>query len=98
MTQTRFVLSKALQHGLKPVVVVNKVDRETARVGEVENEIFDLFVSLEANDDQCDFPTLYASAREGWALKKMSDSRDNMNALFETVIDTCMLLLVHFNF
>jgi GTP-binding protein len=66
MPQTRYVLSKALARGLKPVVVLNKCDREGARLGQVENEIFDLFVALEASDEQLDFPIVYCSAREGW--------------------------------
>ena len=65
MTQTKFVLSKALETGLKPIVIINKVDRTSSRIGEVENEILDLFINLDANDDQLDFPILYASAREG---------------------------------
>lgn len=68
MPQTRFVTSKALAKGLKPIVIFNKVDRETARIGAVENEVFDLFCNLDANDDQLDFPILYASARQGWAV------------------------------
>lgn len=87
MTQTKFVLTKALNAGLKPIVVINKVDRPTARVQEVENEIFDLFVSLEANDEQLEFPTLYASAREGWAVQDLKNGpRVDMEPLFQTVI------------
>ena len=63
MPQTKFVLKKALSHNLKPIVVINKVDRDTARLGEVENEIFDLFCTLDATDDQLDYPLIYASAR-----------------------------------
>ena len=66
MPQTRYVLGKALARGLKPVVVLNKCDREGSRLGIVENEIFDLFVALDASDAQLDFPIVYASAREGW--------------------------------
>ena len=62
MPQTKFVLQKALQRGLKPLVVINKVDRQTARVDEVENEIFDLFCNLDANDDQLEYPIVYSSA------------------------------------
>lgn len=87
MTQTKFVLSKALAAGLKPIVVINKVDRQSARVAEVENEIFDLFVSLEATDEQLDFPTLYASAREGWCVNDMvNDKREGMEALFQAIL------------
>ena len=76
MPQTKFVLKKALSHKLKPIVVINKVDRESSRVGEVENEIFDLFCSLEANDDQLDYPVIYASARNGWAIKNAEGIKD----------------------
>jgi GTP-binding protein len=86
MTQTKFVLSKALQAGLKPIVVINKIDRPTARIQEVENEIFDLFVSLDATDDQLDFPTLYASAREGWCIKELNDEKKDMQPLFESIL------------
>ncbi|CAM9765763.1 unnamed protein product, partial [Chrysoparadoxa australica] len=70
MSQTKFVLGKALAAGLKPIVVINKVDRPSARLnGEVENELFDLFVSLGASDDQLEYPTLYASAKVGWVTE-----------------------------
>jgi GTP-binding protein len=65
------VLKKALSHGLKPIVVINKVDRESSRVEEVVNEIFDLFCNLEASEDQLDYPTIFASARSGWAIKDL---------------------------
>lgn len=71
MAQTKFVLGKALQRGLKPIVVLNKIDRDTARPDEVENEVFDLFASLDATDEQLDFTTLYASARDGWASNSL---------------------------
>src|SRR3546814_6008891 len=67
MPQTKFVTGKALALGLKPIVVVNKIDRPDGRAEEVLDEVFDLFVSLEANDEQLDFPTLYASGRNGYA-------------------------------
>src|SRR5699024_9142559 len=67
MPQTRFVLEKALWHKLKPVVVVNKIDRPDARADDVINEVFDLLVELDADDDALDFPVLYASAKQGWA-------------------------------
>ncbi|MBO7332440.1 MAG: GTP-binding protein, partial [Alphaproteobacteria bacterium] len=67
LPQTKFVVGKALKLGLKPIVVINKADRADARPQEVLNEVFDLFVHLGATDEQLDFPTLYASGREGWA-------------------------------
>ncbi len=73
LPQTRFVLKKALAQGLKVMVVVNKVDRQDARPQEVLNEIFNLFIDLEANDEQCDFPVIYAVAREGKAFKSLDD-------------------------
>jgi GTP-binding protein len=76
MPQTRYVLSKALAKGLKPVVVFNKCDREGARLGVVENEVFDLFVDLEATDEQLDFPIVYASAREGWTVGDVEVAKD----------------------
>lgn len=87
MPQTKFVLKKALSHGLKPIVVINKVDRDSARVEDVENEIFDLFCSLEATDDQLDYPIIYASARHGWAVKdKTQADRTNVEDLFTSIV------------
>ncbi|WP_306252591.1 translational GTPase TypA [Parvularcula sp. IMCC14364] len=86
MPQTKFVLSKALALGLKPVVVLNKVDRPHADPDRVLDEVFDLFASLGANEDQLDFPVLYASGKEGWAANDLEAPRDNMAPLFETVI------------
>jgi GTP-binding protein len=86
MPQTKFVLSKALALGLKPVVVLNKVDRTNADPDKVLDEVFDLFASLDANEDQLDFPVLYASGKEGWADTELDGPRENMAALFETVI------------
>jgi GTP-binding protein len=87
MTQTKFVLSKALQNGLRPLVVINKVDRETARVREVENEIFELFFNLGATDEQMEYPIVYASARQGWAVKKLDDPKTNMEPLLDTILE-----------
>ena len=86
MPQTRFVLTKALQHGLKPILVVNKVDRPDCRPEDVVNEVFDLFVELEANDDSLDFPVIYASAKEGWATMDLSKPNSNMKPVYEAII------------
>lgn len=90
MPQTKFVLSKALALGLKPIVVINKIDRGDARPDEVLNEIFDLFVNLNANDEQLDFPVLYAVGRDGWCVKNIEDiNKENkdLKPLFELILD-----------
>ena len=87
MPQTKFVLGKALKQGLKPIVVINKIDRSDGRPEEVVDEVFDLFVALEANDDQLDFPILYASGRDGWCTIELEDSRENLHSLLDLVID-----------
>jgi GTP-binding protein len=87
MPQTRFVLSKALENKLKPIVVINKVDRENSRPHEVVNEIFDLLVQLGAEDDALDFPVIYASARQGWASTDPEKKTTNMQLVFETIIN-----------
>ena len=86
MPQTRFVLTKALEHKLKPIVVINKVDRENSRPDDVVNEVFDLFVQLGANDDSLDFPVIYASARQGWATAKLEKKTNNLKVIFETIV------------
>jgi GTP-binding protein len=86
MPQTKFVLGKALKVGLKPIVVINKADKPDARVDEVLNEVFDLFVSLNATDEQLDFPVLYASGRNGWAVKELSDEKKDLRPLFELIL------------
>jgi GTP-binding protein len=86
MPQTKFVLSKALRQGLRPIVVINKVDRPDGRPDEVVNEVFDLFVSLDATDEQLDFPILYASGRAGWCAKELTDPRENLTPLIELII------------
>jgi len=88
MPQTRFVLSKALHHKLKPIVVVNKVDRADARPNDVVNEVFDLFVELEATDDILDFPILYASAKEGWATTDLSQPNNNLKPVYDAIIQS----------
>ena len=75
LPQTKFVVGKALQRGIKPIVVVNKVDRQDSRADEVHNEVFDLFAALDATDAQLDFPMLYASGRQGWADTTMDGAR-----------------------
>lgn len=86
MPQTKFVLGKALKIGLKPIVVINKADKPDARPDEVLNEIFDLFVSLNATDEQLDFPVLYASGRNGWAVKDLTDEKKDLTPLFELIL------------
>ena len=86
MPQTKFVLGKALKIGLKPIVVINKADKPDARPDEVLNEIFDLFVSLDATDEQLDFPVLYASGRNGWAVKELTDEKKDLKPLFELIL------------
>ena len=87
MPQTKFVLSKALKQGLKPIVVINKLDKSDERANEVLDETFDLFVSLDANEEQLDFPVLYASGRSGWASKEVNGSRENLQPLLNLIID-----------
>jgi GTP-binding protein len=87
MPQTRFVLRKAIELGLKPIVVVNKVDRADARPDEVVDLTFDLMADLGASDEQLDFPILYAVAREGKAFRDLDEPRDDMRELFETVLE-----------
>lgn len=87
MPQTKFVVSKALALNLNPIVVINKIDRQDARPQEVIDEVFDLFVALGANDKQLDFPVLYASGRNGWAVKNLDDERKDLTPLFETILD-----------
>ena len=85
LPQTKFVVSKALKLGLRPIVLINKVDRPDARSHEVHDEVFDLFAALDANDDQLDFPTLFASGRQGWASESLDGAREDMTPLFELV-------------
>ena len=87
MPQTKFVLGKALRLGLKPIVVVNKVDKPDQRAFAVQDEMFDLFTVLDANEEQLDFPTLFASAKNGWAADDPATPTSNMNRLFERVIE-----------
>jgi GTP-binding protein len=87
MPQTKFVLSKALKLGLKPIVVINKIDRSDAQPKDTLESIFDLFLALEANDDQLNFHYLYASGRNGWAVKELEDERKNLAPLFQLIVE-----------
>ncbi len=86
MPQTKFVLGKALKIGLRPIVVINKVDKPEQRAEEVLNEIFDLFAALDADEHQLDFPHIYASAKNGWAIREMGEEPHDMAPLFELIV------------
>ncbi|MBI1363010.1 MAG: translational GTPase TypA [Proteobacteria bacterium] len=86
MPQTKFVLSKALKQGLRPIVVINKVDRKDARISEVENEVFELFDSLGATEEQLDFPVMYAVGRDGWVSAKADEKGENCKPLMDLII------------
>ena len=86
MPQTKFVTAKALALGLKPIVVVNKMDKPDARPDEVHSEVFDLFAALDASDEQLDFPVLFASAKQGWSSTDSAARDGDMTALFDTVV------------
>jgi GTP-binding protein len=86
MPQTKFVLSKALARGLRPIVLLNKVDRPNADADAALSDIFDMFIALGASDDQADFPIMYASGKEGWALKDLKDERKNLTPLFDLIV------------
>src|ERR1700751_2012058 len=86
LPQTKFVVSKALKVGLRPIVAINKVDRADARPSEVANEVFDLFAALDATESQLDFPVLYGSAKEGWMAASAEGPKVSMAPLFELVI------------
>lgn len=87
MPQTRFVLQKALENNLKPMVVINKADRADGRPSEVVDEVFDLLVSLEADDETLDFPIFYASGRDGWCEKELGGERHDLNLIFDAIIE-----------
>jgi GTP-binding protein len=87
MPQTKFVVSKALKVGLRPIVAVNKIDKPERRPDEVINEVFDLFANLDASDDQLDFPILYGSAKQGWMNTEYENQTENMDSLFQMVVD-----------
>lgn len=86
MPQTRFVLKKALELHLKPIVVINKIDRPDARISEVIDEVIDLFIELGADDEQLEFPTVFASAKQGFAKYELEEESDSMKPLFDTII------------
>jgi GTP-binding protein len=86
LPQTKFVTGKALAQGLKPIVVVNKIDRQDARADEVHEEVFDLFAALGATDEQLDFPMLYASGRQGWATETLDGERKDLSPMFDLVL------------
>jgi GTP-binding protein len=85
LPQTKFVVSKALALGLKPMVIINKIDRSDARPHQVHDEVFDLFAALDATEDQLDFPTLFASGRNGWAVEKIGDEQKDLEPLFNLI-------------
>ncbi|MBX3457731.1 MAG: translational GTPase TypA [Candidatus Paracaedibacteraceae bacterium] len=87
MPQTKFVLTKALKLGLRPIVLINKIDRQDARADEVLDEVFELFLALEADEKQLDFPIMYASGRSGWAVKELNDERKDIGPLFDLILD-----------
>src|ERR1700758_3178118 len=84
--QTRFVLRKALENKVKPVVVINKIDRDNARPHKVLDMVFDLFVELKATDEQLDFPIIYASAKNGFAMRELHENSDDMTPLFQAIV------------
>ncbi|MBN36060.1 MAG: translational GTPase TypA [Rhodospirillaceae bacterium] len=86
LPQTKFVVGKALRLGLRPIVVINKIDRPDQRADEVHNEIFDLFAALDATDEQLDFPTLFASAKQGWASETPDQPTDTLAPLFDLIV------------
>ena len=86
MPQTRFVLQKALQIGLKPIVVINKVDKPNCRPDEVQEQVFELMCNLDANEDQLDFPTFFGSAKNGWMSEDWQEPTDNINAVLDGII------------
>ena len=87
MPQTRFVLKKALELHLKPIVVINKIDRPDHRLGEVEDEILDLFIDLGADEELLEYPTIYASAKLGYATKDINIRKDDMEDLFQAILE-----------
>ena len=87
MPQTKFVVKKALSFGIRPIVVVNKIDKPAAEPDRVVDEVFDLFVAMGADDSQLDFPVVYAAARDGYAIKNLDDEKKNLEPLFEAILE-----------
>lgn len=87
MPQTKFVVKKALGFGIRPIVVVNKIDKPAAEPDRVVDEVFDLFVAMGASDEQLDFPVIYAAARDGYAIKNLEDEKKNLEPLFEAILE-----------
>lgn len=87
LPQTRFVLKKALELKLQPVLVINKIDRPDARIQEVLNEVYDLFIDLDATEEQLEFPVLYTNAKKGFAKSRLDEDSDNLKPLFDTIIE-----------
>jgi GTP-binding protein len=87
MPQTKFVVKKALGLGVKPIVVINKIDKEAAEPDRVVDEVFDLFAAMDATEDQLDFPVIYAAARDGYAMADMGDEKKDLQPLFEAIVE-----------
>ena len=87
LPQTKFVVSKALKRGLRPIVAINKIDRPDERHGDVLNEVFDLFANLDATDEQLDFPVLYGSGRDGWMALDPAGPKDNLAPMFDLIVN-----------
>jgi GTP-binding protein len=87
LPQTKFVLGKALRLGLEPIVLINKVDRSDARPHQVHDEVFDLFSALDASDEQLDFPVIYASGREGYAIRELGDARTDLGPMLDLIVE-----------
>lgn len=86
MTQTKFVLSKALARNLRPIVVMNKVDRESSNVEKVDSELLDLFMNLNATEEQMEYPIAYASAKQGWAVESLDQPRESILPLLDLIV------------
>ena len=94
MPQTRFVLQKSLECGLKPILFINKIDEKDQRAEEVVDEVFDLFVDLNATDEQCEFPIIYGIAKQGIAKLDMEEESEDLSPLFKTIIDPTLKLIL----